>query len=124
MKFIWNEPKKMPESDCHWPEGNWTAPVIAWLNYNNVNPKIDRDHWDISYNYVWHFYDISIFECWLPGNGRHPRVAIDAMTKYLESTNLDCSLSTATWRWDDGKTRPGVRFFIQAEDFPKKYNLS
>lgn len=90
------------------------------MNYNEVYPKIDRDHWDIHYNYVWHFYDIQIFECWIPGNGRHPRVAIDAMIKYLESTNLDWSLSTSTWRWDKEKIRPGVEFFIQAEDFPKK----
>jgi len=119
MKFIWNEPEKHPDPEAYFPKGNWTAPVIAWLNYNNVYPKIDRDHWDISYNYVWHLYDISIFECWIPGNGRHPRVAIDAMIKYLESTNLKWSMSKDTWRWDNKKCRPGVRFFIYAEDFSK-----
>ena len=88
MQFIWNEPKKHPNSECYFPEGNWTAPVIAWLNYNNVYPKIDLDHWAISYNYVWHFYDISIFECHLPGHGINPRLAIEKMEDYLKGTDL------------------------------------
>ncbi len=117
MKFIWNEPEKHPNPEGDFPKGNWTAPVIAWLNYNNVYPKIDKDHFEISYNYVWHFYDISIFECWIPGNGRNPREAIDTMTKYLESTNLKWFKNINTWRWEGKKIRPGARFWIYAEDF-------
>ena len=119
MNFIWSEPP--PHSpDCHCPKVAWDKVIISWLNYNDVWPKIDRDHWGIGYNYVWHFFDIYIYEYHLPGYGNNPRKAIEAMERCLSSTDLEWSV-TSTWRWDTKKNgfscaRLGCRFMITASD--------
>jgi hypothetical protein len=122
MNFTWNEPKnvaKHPHSK--YPKSLWDLLVIAWLNYNNVWPHTDRSHLKVHYNYVYHFFDITIFECHLPGNG-HPRSVIENMIKYLSGTNLQWTMHDS-FTWDnhnspERKKRDGVRFLIQAEDFP------
>jgi hypothetical protein len=82
-----------------------------------VWPEIDPEHWKCEYNSVYHFFDITIFECWLPGHGA-PDAVITAMRAYLEQSELDWQ-EHSTFTWDNGKQRPGVRFWIQAEDHPR-----
>lgn len=122
MKFIWNEPERASELSLS-PRLFWQKPVIAWLNYNDVWPHTDRDHFGITYNYFHHIFEISIYECWLPGNGKPDR-AIDQMIDFLSNSELKWSRchKGETWRWDRDKdgspvTRPGVKFTIKAEDF-------
>lgn len=101
----------------------WEKPVIAWLNYNGVWPKVDKDHFSIEYNYFHHFFEIQIFECWLPGDGEPDRV-INKMREFLGNSTLTWreGRKGETWRWDKDEngravSRPGVKFTIKAEDF-------
>jgi hypothetical protein len=90
MKFIWNEPKTTAtaaENNENLSCWAWEKPIIGWLNYNNVWPDIDKDHWNCEYNDFYHFFDISIYECWRPFSGP-PDSAIQAMRRYLERSGL------------------------------------
>ena len=118
MRLVWNEPFEVNFPWYDYSRLHWKEPLIGWLNYMGVFPKKDSDHFDCSYNYVHHFFDIYIYECWLPGHGE-PDAVIKAMRKYLQSTTLDWQ-EHSTYRWDNGKQRPGVRFWIQAENYPRK----
>jgi len=116
MKFIWNAP------DPKFLQYNWEQAIVGWLNCNGVWFHRDPQHWECSYNDFHHFYDISIYECWLPGNGAHDS-SIRSMREYLRNSGLDWQESP-TFKWDDLNTdkalkRPGVRFWIQAEDHPR-----
>jgi len=119
MKMLWNEPAKenvpwFPYSTIHWEDA-----VLGWLRYMGVWPEKGQDYWQCEYNDVHHFFDISIFECWLPGHGSDPANVIKAMRAYLQGSGLDYQ-EHSTFRWDNHKQRPGVRFWIFAEDHPQK----
>ena len=118
MKFIWNEPVKPHTPWYQGSTNSWEQAVRGWLNYMGVWPERGRDYWECDYNPLYHFFDIYIYECWLDGHGEPDRV-IKAMRAYLQSTTLDWT-EYPTFKWDNGKQRPGVRFWIQAEDFPNK----
>lgn len=115
MKFIWNEPTKIESPYYPYPKLHWQEAVVGWLRYNGVWPIRDNDHWVCDYNYIYHFFDITIFECWLTGHGA-PDHTIKAMQNYLKNSNLSWKESN-TWTWDNGKERPGKRFWIYAEDY-------
>jgi hypothetical protein len=116
MRLLWNEPPpNTPDAD--FPKLYWERAVKGWLSYMGVSPHDDQQHWRCEYNYCYHFFDITIYECWLPGNGK-PDHVIQDMRSYLQSTNLQWS-EHSTYTWDNHKQRPGVRFWIQAEDHLK-----
>jgi hypothetical protein len=124
MKFIWNEPPRGKPPYHQFPAGvHWQEAILGWLHYKGVWPEkneFERHHWQIEYNYVWHFYDIYIYECWLPRCAVESRGrAISQMREYLKGSGLDWQ-EHATHTWDAGKLRPGVRFWIQAEDYPRE----
>lgn len=109
MKLVWNE----PSNNMHWEQA-----VRGWLNCMGVYFEPGREHWICEYNYVHHFFDIHIYECWLPNRGE-PDAAIKSMRDYLENSDLIWE-EFPTYRWDNGKQRPGVRFWVFAEDFQRK----
>lgn len=121
MKFIWSEPEKDNSSKnlgiAAYPKLWWEKPVKSWLNYNGVWPENGKDYCRIDYNYCYHFFDITIYECWLSGHGNKDQV-IKAMINYLHSSNLNWKMHD-TFIWDNGKERPGKRFWIIAEDYIK-----
>lgn len=111
MKFIWNEPPE--KENRHYPINIWwRKPVIGWLIYNDVWPH-DEDI-EIDYNYCYHFFDISIFECHKPFNGP-PDLQIKNMIKYLTSTQLKWEIN-GTSKLEGDKHINGVRFWVFAED--------
>lgn len=119
MKFIWNEPEKGEPPFDRLPRIHWDAALLGWLNYNGVWPERSlRQHWECSYNYNYHFFDMTIYECWLPGHGEPDR-AIRAMRDYLSKSNLKWK-QMSTFAWDNGSQRPGVRFWVYAEDYQKE----
>ena len=125
MKFIWNEPpKQSADGSLHYPypKIHWEQAVFGWLRFNGVwvEPNtFERKYHSIGYNYCWHFYDLSIFEDGRPGHGE-PRHVIDEMMRYLESTTLDWTVTEGAQLMSSGERPDGARFWIQAEDFPRK----
>lgn len=118
MKLIWNEPSKTNVTWYDYSSIHWDEAVIGWLKYMGVWPKMGPEYWRCEYNYVYHFFEIHIYECWLPGCGG-PDTVILSMRNYLQQSGLDWE-EHSTFRWDNGKQRSGVRFRIQAEDHPRK----
>lgn len=111
MKFVWNEPFRKENRD--YPNGTWWwKPIMGWLIYNDVWPH-DEDI-EIDYNYCYHSFCITIFECHKPFNGP-PDLQIQNMIRYLKSTRLGWKI-TGTWRWEGDNRINGVRFWIFAED--------
>lgn len=119
MRLVWNEPSKINVPWYPYSTSHWEQAILGWLNYMGVWPEKSRDYWQCEYNYLYHFFDIHIFECWLPGHGK-PDEVIRTMREYLGHSDLDWN-EHSSFRWDNGKQRPGVRFWIQAEDHPRPF---
>jgi len=117
MKFIWSEPPKH-DNECSFPRLHWEEPIFGWLKFNDVwfEPNTyERKHYELSYNYLYHFFDITIYEHEANCGKGEPDNVIQAMRTYLKSTNLKWSESSDYCWTRDGKRIPGVRFWIDAE---------
>ncbi len=128
MKFIWNEPKPTftfinKDYSIPYPPIFWEHAIIGWLESNRVflGKKNSKDY-AIDYNYVYHFFDIYVYDQEKNGD------PIATFRDYLSTTDLDWKESY-TIRWEDDeddnrvKQIKGSRFWVQAEDFPnaKRY---
>jgi len=123
MKFIWNEPEKHPDSFSRYPKNlYWKDAIIGWLKSQSVwlgTRKYGVPTWEMSYNYVYHFYDIYVYD---QKNNPHAR---EDFRRYLQSSGLNWTESD-TYQWstsEEQKQIPGSRFWIQSEDFPNKISV-
>lgn len=121
---IWNNPRTEPHKPLNYNELGYLIPDSYYdprnlLKFSGCGLHADHKQWDLYYNFVYHFYDLTIYESWVPGT--EPRGAIDRMTAYLKTSGLTWKADSAAWVWDtdaSGKKvmRPGIRFWIYAED--------
>ena len=119
MKFIWNEPKKSERGPQNagnaFPETFWELAVLGWLRSQRVFFRDSREAVILDYNYVYHFFDLTVFEDEING-GKEP---ILKFREYLKISGLDFR-EMDTFRWNNNTQIRGIRFWIQAEDFPKE----
>jgi hypothetical protein len=115
MKFIWNEPKPDPSSNktLPYPQIFWDHAILGWLESNRVflGEKYNHKHYEIHYNYMYHFFDIYVYD---QSNNHGIR---KTFKDYLSTTKLNWT-EISTFRWENHNQIEGSRFWIQAEDFP------
>lgn len=99
-------------------EGWWlpwqsTNLVLAWLKYNDI--WCDEKHTKVEYNWVYHFYDLTIF----PGGKRSVtdlRAAIEKLPHKIKRVD-------DVWRWEHAESGQntqvwGLRIWIDPEAAP------
>jgi hypothetical protein len=109
MKLIFTRPHKDKSGEF---SSFWIGSALkGYLQYRNIfigNQPID---FDISYNDLYHFYDISLFE--ISGNIGCPGEHIEETIKILVDDGWNVNISS-TWRWEGKKQIKGKRLWIKS----------
>ena len=119
MRLQWSEPTPAKGTDdlptgCKFPSTFWAEAIEGWLKSEGVFVEFDRVQGSIDYNYVYHFFDITLFEDH-DGPVQHRRDRITDMESYLQRSGVDYQVVSSTYRWLNDKQIPGVRYWIYAE---------
>lgn len=123
MKFVWSAPPKHSDKSTY-PKIHWDQPILGWLRFNGVWPEpntYENKYFEMSYNYCYGFFDITIYEHEANCGKGEPNRVIEAMRAYLSSTLLKWR-EFDDYRWSEAKDEKGerkrilgVRFWIEAE---------
>ena len=89
------------------------AAFSGYLRYRGLFIGKEQIDFTISYNEVYDFYDISMFE--IVGNIGNPSAHIDEAIAVLQSDDVEFTVQT-TWRWEGEKQVYGKRIWINAID--------
>lgn len=114
MLLVWNEPKPSPSSVgkafcLPYPDIFFDRPILGWLQYHGI--FWGGKDYKIAYNYLYHFFDIHVYDNARNGDPRK------TFRDYLLTTHLDWQ-EHGTYRMEGETQVQGSRFWIQAEDFP------
>lgn len=116
MKFIFSRPEKSEGCAGNpFPKMWWELPILAWLKYNGVwfrKNEYGNKSYELDYNYLYDFFDISVFE-----DSKHPnpKEPIEKLEVFLVKSGLKFHDAGTTWTFVEKDKKMGKRFFIYAE---------
>lgn len=90
------------------------AAFSGYLRYRGVFIGKEQIDFTISYNEVYDFYDISMFE--IVGNIGNPSAHINEAIAVLKNDGACIEVIGTTWRWEGEKQVYGKRIWINAID--------
>ena len=120
MKLLFTAPHKCDSGD--FPSFRMKDAFKGYLQYRNVFIGEHRTDFTISYNNVYGFYDISMFE--IAENRDSPAGHIEQTIAVLKEDGAAVEVQGETWRWEGEERIRGKRIWIravkEAKDDPAK----
>lgn len=113
MKLILTEPKNISKSTnpaLMFPKWGFEELFSAWLYYNDIWIGNAHKDFTLEYNYIYHFYDLSLFE--ILGNGGEGRTKhFDQVVDFFKKEGYEVKYQY-TWRWENHVEIKGRRIWI------------